>query len=85
VKFSRRQPRYRRRFLTRTQFLLPRLVQLPQDQRHDSVLFSSWETLCHGLCLKSASEVGASHEGQHLAVSRAREVMIPVDSTSAAP
>jgi hypothetical protein len=68
VKFSRRQRRYRRRFLTLTRTFLPHLRRLEQPQQVDPESFSSWEILCHGLCLKSAQEVAASPDGIRRAI-----------------
>lgn len=74
MKSSNRQPRYRRRFLTRTRTEIQHLGRvrdlLLQDREANR--YSTWEILRHGLCLKSAQETFASPD----AIDRARAIAI---------
>lgn len=75
MRSSRRQPRYRARFLTHTRNLRPRLLELsgqlelPLDK--EPHFHSAWATLFRGLCLKSASEIDATPDAQERAGSLA--------------
>ena len=70
--FSGRQPRYRRRFLTLTRTCRPQLQRLVSEPQlpHVEEERSQWAALFHGLCLKSAQEVGATQDGQRQAATR---------------
>lgn len=73
---GKRQPRYRHRFLTRARMLslqLPLLELPPPEPEPD--LSCSWPVLLRGLCLKSASEVGASQDGERQACATFRQIL----------
>lgn len=77
MKSSRRQRRYRARFLTHTRTLNPHLARVRDllEQHREPATFSSWEILFHGLCLKSAQETSASSDAITDAYLAARRVI----------
>lgn len=75
MKSSRRAPRYRRRFLTHTRTSLLQLQLLCVAQGLEKSPICTWETLFHGLCLKSAQEVDASPEGTTEATGLAKQLI----------
>lgn len=76
MRSSNRQPRYRRRFLTRTHNLRKLLLRLQPEYQRDGYRpdsYSTFQLLLRSACVKSASEIDASPDGKHRAVSHAIE------------
>lgn len=82
MKSSNRKPRYRRRFQAQARSLRPLLRDMAGQRQlphhNEDELF--WRTLFRGLCLKSASECGASPDGLANAVTAARQQFEREDS-----
>lgn len=79
MKSSNRRPRYRRRFLTQARSLQPSLQRLQQAHLEDGYRvddLSTWNLFFRSLCLKSASEVGATRDGIRGARHRALGVFV---------